>query len=284
MFNFIHGIDHALIAVRDLDQAAETYARLGFTVTPRGNHPEWGTANHCVMFGGDYLELIGTVGAGQTAEKVTQILKDQGEGGMALAFGTSDAAAAYEALRKAGIAVEAPRSLSRNQATPQGDLQPKFSVVALSPDATPGISAFLCQHLTPEVVRQPDWLRHPNGALKICSVTAVVEDPESRIGAYDAIFGPGASTATDSTVAVHTGRGLLFLCNPDEVSQLHPTADRDPAALAPSIVAITIGVRDTDATARLLDDNDVEFTRDSEGTIRLEPEETHGLFLEFTKA
>ncbi|MBY0431108.1 MAG: VOC family protein, partial [Rhodospirillales bacterium] len=36
MYNHISGIDHVLIAVRDLSHAADTYARLGFALTPRG--------------------------------------------------------------------------------------------------------------------------------------------------------------------------------------------------------------------------------------------------------
>ena len=32
------GIDHAVVMVRDLDQAAENWKRLGFTVSPRGTH------------------------------------------------------------------------------------------------------------------------------------------------------------------------------------------------------------------------------------------------------
>ncbi|MDU0961376.1 MAG: VOC family protein, partial [Bradyrhizobium sp.] len=32
------GIDHAVVVVKDLDAAAETWKRLGFTLSPRGTH------------------------------------------------------------------------------------------------------------------------------------------------------------------------------------------------------------------------------------------------------
>ena len=55
----IAGIDHAIIGVRELEPARETYTRLGFTLSPRGRHIGRGTANYCIMFEHDYLELRG---------------------------------------------------------------------------------------------------------------------------------------------------------------------------------------------------------------------------------
>ena len=57
----IRGIDHPVIAVRDMKQARLAYERLGFTVPPRGSHAQWGTGNWCIMFPEDYLELRGII-------------------------------------------------------------------------------------------------------------------------------------------------------------------------------------------------------------------------------
>ncbi|HEV3230957.1 MAG TPA: VOC family protein [Candidatus Dormibacteraeota bacterium] len=55
-------IDHVLIAVGNLDSAADrlrdTY---GLESVEGGRHPGWGTANRIVPLGGEYLELIGVV-------------------------------------------------------------------------------------------------------------------------------------------------------------------------------------------------------------------------------
>src|SRR2546423_10690154 len=50
-------IDHAVIAVRDLDAAAGDFSELGFTLTPRGHH-SIGSQNHCIMLGSTYIELL----------------------------------------------------------------------------------------------------------------------------------------------------------------------------------------------------------------------------------
>ena len=62
MNNEISGIDHIVVGVRDLEQARLAWARLGFTLSPRGRHIGQGTANYCIMFASDYVELLGLVG------------------------------------------------------------------------------------------------------------------------------------------------------------------------------------------------------------------------------
>ena len=55
-------LDHVLIAVTDLDEAAaELEARHGLASTVGGRHPGWGTANRIVPLGDTYLELVAVV-------------------------------------------------------------------------------------------------------------------------------------------------------------------------------------------------------------------------------
>ena len=55
-------LDHILLAVGDLDSAADHLEREhGLTSYVGGNHPGWGTGNRIVPLGGSYLELIAVV-------------------------------------------------------------------------------------------------------------------------------------------------------------------------------------------------------------------------------
>jgi glyoxalase-like protein len=55
-------IDHVLIRVSDLDDAAdELDAEHGVASVPGGRHPGWGTANRIVPLGETYLELVTVV-------------------------------------------------------------------------------------------------------------------------------------------------------------------------------------------------------------------------------
>ena len=56
------GIDHAVVVVKDLDNAAVTWKQLGFTVSPRGTHSaKMGTGNATIMLDPDYIELLGVL-------------------------------------------------------------------------------------------------------------------------------------------------------------------------------------------------------------------------------
>src|SRR5271165_6580710 len=102
-------LDHVVVNARDrLDDAADTYRRLGFTLTPRGCHT-LGSINHLAMFGTDYLELIASRPGDDSRPEITAA--PFGLNG--LVFGTEDATATYEALRRNGVPIDPPRQFSR---------------------------------------------------------------------------------------------------------------------------------------------------------------------------
>ena len=53
----MRGIDHLVLAGRDLEAMRTHYAGLGFTLTPPARHP-FGTANSLVQFDRCFLELL----------------------------------------------------------------------------------------------------------------------------------------------------------------------------------------------------------------------------------
>ena len=177
--NPLSGIDHTLIGVRDLEAARDAWRRLGFTVTPRGRHIGWGTGNYCIMFRDDYVELLGIVDPAQFLNRLDTLLETRGEGLLGLAFAaasSSDVHAAFPDI------TQPPKDLGRLLELPEGDVTPRFSLVHFNPEATPGLATFSCTHLTPEMLRRPEWLDHPNGAIGLDGVTVAAADPD-RLGA-----------------------------------------------------------------------------------------------------
>jgi hypothetical protein len=226
----ISGIDHAIVGVRELEDATNLFRLLGFTPTPRGRHIGWGTANYCIMFPDNYLELLGIVDPAQFTNNLDRFLSMR-EGLLGFAFGTQDAFTAATLLRENGIAADGPKDLSRLLELPEGEVMPRFSLVMLPPDATPGLSTFVCQHLTPKLIRRPEWLHHANGATGLTALTAVVEEPPALADAYERLFGPGSCTFTDDTLAVRAGRSLLLFCR--ATIPPGPCASAPPAPAAP---------------------------------------------------
>ena len=161
-------IDHAVIAVRNLDAAAASYRALGFTLTPRGLH-SIGSQNHCIMFGSTYVELLAAPAEHPWLDYYRRFLREHGDGLAAIALSTRDADAAYDELRAHGVEAKPPLDLSR----PVEGGVARFRLVQI--EGTP--SVFICQHLTRELVWRREWQAHANGAAELVGISLGGEKP-----------------------------------------------------------------------------------------------------------
>jgi len=232
MFRHLVGLDHAVILVRDLERARETYERLGFTLTPLGRH-SLGSRNHCIMFGRDYLELMALPASLPPALQRFAERLASGEGVGALALATDDAAAAHAELLRAGIAAEAPLALSRPV---EGLGEARFTLVQLPPEATPGLHAFVCQHHTRELVWRAEYQRHALGALAIDSVALAAPDPER----YGALLGGLRVDILKAPVAAVTALHIRVADRAQAVAVLR-RGGFAPAALADGTLVVAAG-------------------------------------------
>lgn len=284
MASHIGGIDHAIIGVRDLEQARVTFERLGFCPTPRGRHlgqdGGHGAGDHCLMFADGYVELRGIVDPAVHDQSLAQFLA-AGEGLFALALGSTDPEATGAAWRAAGLA---PATVADCGRVIEPDLELRCRDVSLAVEATGGVPLYACAHVDPGALRRPEWLAHPNGAIAIGSITAVVDEPAALYEPMAKVFGTTCLTETDDTLAVHTGRGVLLFVTPDDLDMLHPEVEALAGGDRPTLAALTLLVRDLAATAALLDRQDVAYRRDVAGAIGISPEHSHGVMLEFAAA
>jgi len=270
MSNGIAGIDHIIIGVRDLEAARLGWQRLGFTPTPRGRHIGQGTANYCIMFGRDYLELLGFVERDEHAHRLENFLS-QREGPMSVAFAPErDADGTAVALNARGLHPSAPRALGRALELPEGAVTPRFSLLNLPPEETPALDCFICGQLTPELVRRPPWLDHPNGVTGIKAVHLAADDPAALAPAYRRLFGDDRIATTVRGVEVDTARNTLVFSRP----ALSGT-DIPP----PAITALELSVADRAATAAYLARAGVAFMQLPDGRLAIAPNEATGTSL-----
>ncbi|MCA3072037.1 MAG: VOC family protein [Rhodocyclaceae bacterium] len=168
------GIDHAVINTAGrIDDTVDQFARLGFRLTPRGFHST-GSVNHLMMFGPDYLELIGV--PAQNAALRPE-LSGSPRGLNAIAFATDSAAGAHTALAQAKFMPQPVKALSRPVALDDGVTDARFALVALPPETVSWGRLFVCEHLTRELVWRDGLRSHPNGAREITRIAIVVPDP-----------------------------------------------------------------------------------------------------------
>ncbi|HEX3864825.1 MAG TPA: VOC family protein [Stellaceae bacterium] len=283
MRNGIAGIDHVIVAVHDLDSARRGWTRLGFTLTPRGRHLGQGTANYCVMFPGDYLELLGFVEPDAAAARLQAFLAAR-EGAMSLAFApdgpVEETAAALIAL---GLHPGGPRALGRQLELPEGTVVPRFTLLSLPPEETPALDCFLCAHLTPELVRRPEWLVHPNGVTGLRSVTVIAEDTAALLPAYDRLFGLHEVTTTDAVASIRSGPHRLLFATPDDFETMHPAIDLAADFPAPGIAALELAVIDREQTADYLTQWQVPFDEIPDGRLAVASREANGVVLFFVE-
>jgi len=273
----ITGIDHVLVGVTDLEGSRATYQRLGFTLTPRGRHKGRNTGNYCIMFGGDYIELLGIVDdAPSTADDpftrgLTDFLATRGEGLSGLALAGDDADATYAAFIAAGVETDPPRALSRLLELPEGTVEPRFTLVHTPPETFPGARFFVCHHLTPELIRRPGWVEHANGVTRIVALSAAADDVPAVARACAGVFGEDAVTADGDRYAVVLGGGATM--------HLAPAT----ATMTPGLTTLTMAVKDPAATAACLDGAGVPYQRDGDD-LTVAPEFACGAGLVFTSA
>jgi hypothetical protein len=279
----IAGIDHVIVGVRDLDRARMGWTRLGFNLSPRGRHIGQGTANYCIMFARDYIELLGIVDPSDFVHRLDSFLAHR-EGAMAAAFAASGPPEAVRAaLLELGLHPSEPRPLGRQLELPEGTVVPRFSLITLAPDETPGLDSFICAHLSPELMRQPEWLRHPNGACGLKAIHVLVAETASLLPAYDRLFGLPQVTTTDAVAVVHVGDHRIVFSTPDDFLTMHPGLDPGADFPLPGIVALELAVADRDATADHLTQWQVAFDELPDGSLVVPAREANGTILLFSE-
>ncbi|HEV7369836.1 VOC family protein [Arenibaculum sp.] len=271
------GIDHTLVGVADLEAARARWQRLGFTTTPRGRHIGWGTANYCIMFERDYAELLGIVDPAQFVNRLDRLLETRGEGLLGLAFGADDPDAVHAMLGPERS--EPPKDLARLLELPTGTVKPAFRLVHFKPETTPGLSSFVTGHLTPGLLRRPDWLRHANGAVGIEGVTVVVDDPAALAPAYARLFGADAVREGGSRLDVRVGRHHLRFLTANRFARRYPGAPVPTGLPAPAVM--TLLVENLAATAGHLAREGIETLPVTGERLVVPSAQATGVLLEF---
>lgn len=184
-------LDHLVINARfALDGAAEVFAGLGFTLTPRGQH-SLGSINNLIMFAEGYLELIGLPAGG---ERLRQEILDSPLGIDGLVLASEDPRRIHAALVQAGFLVQPVQHFSRPVEVDGACVEARFCTVRLLPGQFDAGRVYFCHHQTPELVWRPEWLGHANGVHSIERLTVVSEQPVQtrelfeRLGRFDGRF------------------------------------------------------------------------------------------------
>lgn len=277
----ITGIDHPVIAVRDLDGARKTYERLGFTIPPRGRHPLWGTGNLCIMFENDYLELRGVIDSSEYTKKLEAFL-DTREGLMGTALGTDNAKATFESLTTSGVDPNPVHELTRSFELPEGTEEVRFALSFLKEEDSPGLmNVVLCQHLSPEKIRRPEWLQHANGVMGVHSLTSVVSEIDRTELAMQRLFGASNVNRIDNSLTARTSPdSYIEFLRPSDIGARLGSTTPSPPPHPPYLACVTLTVQDLAKSQSYLKSVGVDSVPGPKESLLLNPKDTCGVSLE----
>ena len=257
-------LDHVVINVRDrIDEGADTFRRLGFTLTPRGYHT-LGSMNHLAMFGTDYLELI----AARAGDTQRPEIMEAPEGLNGLVFGTEDSAATYAAMRQAGVPMLPPGEFSRPVALPDGSTRDAvFRTVRLVPGTITAGRLYFCHHFTRDLVWRDEWRHHANGATGVVRAVIAATDPSELGGLFGRMFGPDAVRPIAGGLALTVGVSRFDIVTPDalqiEYGELAPVAGGRESFMA----ALVFRTRSLDAAWGAMESGGIAGVRRDNGLV-----------------
>jgi hypothetical protein len=252
-------LDHIVIDVRDrMEEAAQVFAGLGFTLTPRGFHT-LGSMNHLMMFGTDYLELLGFGTGGATRPELAPF--PVGLNG--LVFKTEDADTVYAHAAGAGLPILPVQSFSRPVNLDGIRRDARFRTTRLDPGKIAMGRVYFCEHLTPELVWRPEWQEHANGACTIARVVVATGEPRRTASLFAALFGAESVAEADGKCVIGAGSARVELATPSAVAAEFGDAAADPAGRPEYIAAVELKVSSPARTAERL--GGIAGVRDEKG-------------------
>ena len=223
-------LDHVGHFVRDPQVAAQALARAGFAPAPlsvqvnpdpAGGPPQLtGTGNVTAMFTRGYLEVLF-----KTADTPLGRQLDAGlaryPGIHLAAFAIADAHIEHARLAAAGFRTQPVVSMQRPVDTGGPPGTARFTLARVEPGEMPEGRIQMLVHHTEDMVWQPRWLDHPNGAVGLTGLTIAVADLDEAAARF-ARFTGRAATRTAYGQSIELDRGRLDLVTADAFAALLP--------------------------------------------------------------
>jgi catechol 2,3-dioxygenase-like lactoylglutathione lyase family enzyme len=215
----LQAIDHIVIVVNDLEQAAKDYERLGFTVVPGGKHP---VGSHNVLISladGSYIEIIAFYREALDHRWWDPLQK--GERLVDFCMQTDDLKGDTSKLRAAGVAINDPVPWSRTR--PDG-YELKW-LLSLAQGSHRGIAPFLIQDVTPKEERIPQTFDHKNRATGIETVTVAVSNLSEVRHWYNKALGSDGAAISDEKLQA---QGTRYQIGPHKLDFVTPLGPESP--------------------------------------------------------
>ncbi|MEM8813293.1 MAG: VOC family protein [Pseudomonadota bacterium] len=287
-------IDHIVLPVDSLDEVADTLERIGFTVTPRADHP-WGTANRLVQMDGSFLEYLeiadrdrfyppGEENAFDFARFLDAWHGRLGAGAAMLVLVSRGADRDRAEFTAAGLTVHEPFGFERVARLPDGtEKKVAFSLTFVSDPALPDLGFFTCEHHFPENFWKPEYQHHDNGVTDLAGVVIVAEVPSDHHAMLSSFIGQRDIRSTSLGIEIGAGRHFVSMVTPIGYESLYgPSYTRLDGPDA-TIAALRLNSQDPEALRRKLEASGLRYDERG-GRLIVPSASAHGCALIFENA
>ncbi|GGD60496.1 VOC family protein [Paenibacillus nasutitermitis] len=276
--NILH---HIGLITSNMNITIERYEKLGFSFTPLslpriplkpgGELESLGVGNRCAIFQNNYLEVLGVVDKARW-DTITEAQRGpydidkplrRFEGLHVMHFGADDLEAVHKRLIEQGTSCSDIKPFQRIVDTPDGKKMMHAKTVHFPENANPEGLIQIAQHVTPELVLQPRYMQHANGAKTIIEIIVCTTNPSEYAAKYERYSGH-KSEQKGSSYILNLGYSSVRVISPENMGDILP--GRLPPAL-PFLAGFTVAVTDLHTTRNVLTDNQIPFVDNGERLI-----------------
>jgi len=290
-------LHHVGLINADLETLAACYERLGFTLTPvslprvvtkPGGTPELlGVGNRHAIFSDNYLELLGVV----DPQRWGDITKEQRgpydidvplsryPGLHVMHFGSEHIESVRERLVRQGVACSEIRRFQRNVQTENGEKLMKARTIHFAPGSDPEGLLQIAQHDTPELVLQPRYMVHDNGATALTEIIICAEDPLTYLSKYERYTGHEGNCPDTNYCILDLGHSIIKIVDPRRLDSMIPDF---PIPVLPFMAAFTVETISLQRSRVVLSGNGIPFLEKDESII-VYPQHACGCAVVFKK-
>jgi catechol 2,3-dioxygenase-like lactoylglutathione lyase family enzyme len=282
MENDITILNHVGLLVSDVNAAVARYKQLGFQFAPLSNiqiafepgaEPKAiGSGKQDAIFQKNFLEIAG-ITERDIWDKLTKAQRgyfdidgalSRYQGLHILYFGTDNLEAVHHRLMTQGLPTSEIGHLSRKVETPDGEQTLHAKMLHAS-------HVSIAQHENPEVLLQPRYMHHRNGATMLTECIVCTHDPAELAATY-ARYTAHTSQQRGHLHVVDLGFSRVVVVAPENLSEVIPGCT--PPSL-PFLAGFTVATAELDAADSVLTESRVPFQKYG-GRVIVHPEEAYG--------
>lgn len=280
-------IHHPGLVAENIEAAVVQYERLGFQFTPLSiakisvnpNEPPvyFGVGNRTAIFERNFFEIVGVI----DQQRWGQITKAQRgpfdlderlnlyQGLHIMHFGADNIETVGARFKKEGVPCSDIATLTRNVQTADGERMMIAKTLHFPRGSNPEALMQVAQHVTPELVLQPRYIQHRNGARMLTEMIVCSATPEELAAKYSRYSGHPA-VRKDSGLLLNLGHSRVLVVTPEQLQRMVPGF---VPPLLPFIAGFAVATNSLDSVRSVLQQADIGFTA-ADGRLVVGPQ--HG--------